>query len=252
MKFPAPAPSQSIAEGSGVVPPILPNFTDMNRGVQRTLAVARKEFRSEVRNRYGLNSMVMFAGTVALVVLFSIGREQISAPVVAALLWVSFFFMSISGLSRTFLSEQERGTLLLLRLSTSASPVFFGKLLYNSALALASNIVLIALFLGVMPDAYDGPIEGLLTATAVLSLGFSGALTIVSALLARASERGMLTAVLSLPLLLPLVFLGVDVLSEGAAGKGAREMGSELLLIVAYVALMIIVGYILFDQIWKE
>jgi heme exporter protein B len=224
----------------------------MNRGVQRTLAVAQKEFRSEIRNRYGLNSMGMFAGTVALVVLFSVGREQLSPPVVAALLWISFFFMSVAGLSRTFLSEQERGTILLLRLSTSATPVFFGKLVYNAALAIASNLLLAFLFLTVMPDAYRGPLTGLVTGTAILSIGFAAAITIVSALLARASERGMLTAVLSLPLLLPLVFLGVDLLSEGAAGKGPGEMGSELLLVSAYVSLMIIVGYILFDQIWKE
>lgn len=224
----------------------------MNRGVQRTFAVARKEFRSEVRNRYGLNSMGMFAGTVALVVLFSVGREQLSPAIVAALLWISFFFMSVAGLSRTFLSEQERGTILLLRLSTSAIPVFFGKLLYNAALAIASNLLLGALFLMVMPDAYRGPVTGLVTGTIVLSIGFAAAITIVSALLARASEKGMLTAVLALPLLLPLVFLGVDLLSEGAAGKGAWAMGSELLLVSGYVSLMVIIGYILFDQIWKE
>lgn len=235
-----------------MVPPILPNFRAMNRGVQRTLAVAQKEFRSEVRNRYGLNSMGMFAGTVALVILFSVGREQVSPPIVAALLWISFFFMSVAGLSRTFLSEQERGTILLLRLSTSATPVFFGKLVYNAALAIASNLLLCVLFVMLMPEAYRGTATGLVTGTTVLSIGFAAAITIVSALLARASERGMLTAVLSLPLLLPLVFLGVDLLSEGAAGKGLQEMGSELLLVSAYISLMIIVGYILFDQIWKE
>ena len=245
-------PTQSIAEGSGAVPPILANFVVMNRGVQRTLAVAQKEFRSEVRNRYGLNSMGMFAGTVALVVLFSVGREQVSPAMVAALLWISFFFMSVAGLSRTFLSEQERGTILLLRLSTSAIPVYFGKLLYNAGLAIASNLLLGALILTVMPDSYRGPVSGLITGTIVLSIGFAAAITIVSALLARASEKGMLTAVLALPLLLPLVFLGVDLLSEGAAGKGIRAMGSELLLVSGYVSLMIIVGYILFDQIWKE
>lgn len=244
--------SQRIANRVGEEGTRLHSFVAMNRGVQRTIAVARKEFRSEVRNRYGLNSMAMFAGTVALVVLFSVGRELPAPPVVAALLWISFFFMAVTGLARSFLSEQERGTILLLRLSTSATPVFFGKLLYNGTLSLGANLMLILLVLLILPGAYRGPLGGLIAVTGLLSLGFAGAITIVSALLARASERGMLTAVLALPLLLPLVFLGVDVLSAGAAGKGIGAMVQDILLMAAYIALMVILGFILFDLIWKE
>ena len=38
---------------------------------------------------------------------------------------------AMSGLSRTFVSEEDRGTVIFLQLATRPSVVYFGKLLFN-------------------------------------------------------------------------------------------------------------------------
>ncbi len=224
----------------------------MTRVVRQSLAVVQKELRSELRNRFGLNSMGMFIVTLLLVLLFSVGRTHLTPSITAALLFISFYVMAVSGLGRTFLAEQERGTILLLRSATSGSAVFIGKLLYNIGLSLLSNLIFVALFVVVIPGVWTGSVAGLILATVVLSVGFAAALTIVSALLARAAEKGMLTAVLALPIILPLVFLGVEILGTGAGGKGLTEMGPELSIMATYTIVLVALSFVLFDLIWKD
>ena len=224
----------------------------MSQGFRQAIAIARKDFRSELRTRYALNATGMFVAVVVTVVVFAMGREELSPAILAGLLWICFFFAGVTGLSRSFVQEQERGTILLLRLTLPSTPVYFGKLIFNTTLSLVTNGLILLLFLIFIPDVYRGDLLTLVTITLVLSLGLAAALTIVSAIIARASARGALSAVLSFPIILPLIILGVDMLGRGADGKPIDVMLNELLISGIYVALVIALSYILFDLLWKE
>ena len=69
-----------------------------------------KEFQSELRTRYALNALLMFVVTTLSIVLFSVGSENVSTDVLSGILWIVIFFSSMSGLSRTLVSEEELGT----------------------------------------------------------------------------------------------------------------------------------------------
>ena len=224
----------------------------MARLVRQSLAVVRKEIRSELRNRFGLNTLGMFIVALLLVLLFSIERSRVTPGISAALLFISFYVLALSGLGRTFLAEEERGTMLLLRTATNAGAVFLGKLIYNVGISLVSNVLFALLYLLLVPNVWEGTIGGLMLATVVLSFGFAGAFTITSALLTRASEKGMLMAVLALPAILPLVVLGVEMLATGSAGMGVAAIGPELAIMTSYSIVLVALGFVLFTVIWKE
>ncbi len=224
----------------------------MSDGFKQAAAVARKDFRSELRTRYSLNATGMFVAVVVTVVVFAVGREELGPAITAGLLWICFFFAAVTGLSRSFVVEQERGTILLLRLTLSSTPVYFGKLMFNLTLSLVTNGLIVLLFLIFIPNAYGGDVPTRVVVALLLSLGLAAALTIVSAIIARASARGALSAVLAFPIILPLVVLGVDMLGRGAEGKSLAVMTNELLLVGAYVIITIALSYILFDLLWKE
>lgn len=224
----------------------------MGEAIRQALAVARKDVRAELRTRYALNATGMFVVVVVSVVAFAIGPEILSPAIVAGLLWICFFFSAVTGLGRSLVAEQERGTMLLLRLSVPSTPVYFGKLLFNLGLALLSNGLIIALFLVLVPDGWSGDVGSLLVIGAVLSLGLAAALTIISGIIARASARGALAPVLSFPILLPLIFLGVDMLRRAGEGKPLSAMLDTLALSFAYTVVVVAVSYILFDLLWKE
>jgi len=224
----------------------------MGESIRQALAVARKDLRAELRTRYALNATGMFVVVVVSVIALAIGPERLSSAVVAGLILIALFFSSVTGLGRSIVGEQERGTMLLLRLTVSSTPVFFGKLLFNLGLALLSNSLIVSLFLILVPGAWHGGLLPLFAITGLLSLGMAAALTIISGIIARASMRGTLAPVLSFPILLPLIFLGVDMVRRAADGKPLSVMLDMLALTAAYGGVVISLSYVLFDLLWKE
>jgi len=220
--------------------------------IRQTIAVARKDLRSELRTRYALNSLAMFVVVTVAVIAFSAGPERMSSGIAAALIWVSMFFTAVTGLGRSFISEEERGTALLLRLTLPPTPVYFGKLLVNILLALLSNTLLALLFLVMMGNVEVKSPGAFVVIVAVSSLGFAGALTIIAALIARSGAKGALYPVLAFPVILPLVLLGVDLLRRAMLGITLGNMADDLGLLALYAAAVMLVSYFLFDLIWKE
>ena len=82
--------------------------------------IFKKDWQSELRTRYAINALAMFILVTISVILFSIGQEKISEYLTGGLLWVVIFFSAMSGLSRAFVSEEERGTTLTLQLIANA------------------------------------------------------------------------------------------------------------------------------------
>ncbi|HVZ41021.1 MAG TPA: heme exporter protein CcmB [Candidatus Kapabacteria bacterium] len=220
--------------------------------LRQTLAVARKDFQSELRTRHALNSLAMFVVITVSVMAFSIGTERITSGIAAALIWVSMFFTAVTGLGRSFIGEEERGTGFLLRLTVPPGPTYAGKLLVNLALSLASNAMLGLMFIAMIRGAEVKAPGSFLVVVLLSSAGFAGAMTIIAALIARAGSKGALYPVLSFPAILPLIVLGVDLLRRSMSGIGIAAMADDLLLLGVYSIAIMLAGYLLFDLIWRE
>ncbi len=78
-------------------------------------AVFTKDLYSELRTRYALNALIMFVVVTLSIILFSTAGETVSPSLSAGILWIIIFFSAMSGLSRSFVSEEERGTTMTLR-----------------------------------------------------------------------------------------------------------------------------------------
>lgn len=104
----------------------------LRQSTRAAIAVLRKDLRAELRTRYALNALAVFALTVVLVVSFYLGprlapRDPLTPAVNSALLWIALFFAALSGLGRAFVHEEEAQTTTLLRLNAPPLAVFVGK-----------------------------------------------------------------------------------------------------------------------------
>ena len=193
----------------------------------------------------------MFVLSSLLLVLFAIGQDPVSERVQSALLWIVILFSASIGLGRSFVSEEETGTVLLLQLNTRASMVFAGKLLYTLVLVLGLNAVAVAVFLVVLDVPVRSP--GLLLATLGLgALGLSGATTLLAALIARAARSGPLLPVLLLPLLTPLLLSVVAATRKAILGAGWVAAQAEMLTLVGFAGATISAATLLFDFVWTD
>jgi heme exporter protein B len=224
----------------------------MANPLRQTLAVARKDLQSELRSRYALNSLGMFVVVSVSVMAFAAGTERMSPGVAAGLIWVTMFFSATTGLGRSFVSEEERGTTLLLRLTVAPTPVYLGKLLINLGLALATNLLIALMFQVMMTGVVVQSGVSFLAVVLMSSLGFAAALTIIAAIIARSSSKGALYPVLGFPVILPLMILGTDLLERAMLGDAVSSLANGLGMLALYTAAIIAVSWILFDLLWKE
>ena len=211
-----------------------------------------KDFRSELRTRYAINALAMFIIVAISVILFSVGNEKISPSLTGGLFWVVIFFTAMSGLSRAFVSEEERGTALTLQLIASPSTVFSGKLIFNIILVFAMNTV-IAILYSAMFEAFVIKNFALFLISFVLgNIGLAVSSTIIAAIIAKAGAKGTLYPVLSFPILLPLILTSVQLTLFAFDGISFERAKYELAIVVSYDVIMLTASYMLFDFIWKE
>ena len=218
----------------------------------KAYALFKKDFHSELRTRYAVNSLVMFIIVAISVILFSIGNERISQSLTGGLFWVVIFFSAMSGLARAFVSEEERGTTLTLQLIASPSTVFSGKLLFNLILVFMMNIV-IALLYSALFDAFVIQNFPLFIVTFLLgNIGLAISSTIIAAIIAKAGSKGTLYPVLSFPILLPLILLLVHLTLNSLDGTSFEQSVFELAMVACYDVIMLSASYMLFDFVWKD
>lgn len=215
------------------------------------IAVLAKDVQLELRSRYALNTLLLFAVSSLLIVAFAIGGEELSTGLRAVILWIIILFSAIAGLSHAFVSEEERGTILLLQLNATPSAVFVGKLLFNLALSLLMNTVVAVIF-SVVLGFGDANVLTLSVILLLGAIGLSGATTLISAIIARTPNKGPLFAVLSFPILVPLLLSVIGGTTEALEGGAISDVFTEVSTLIGYAGMVITASVLLFDYLWRD
>lgn len=215
-------------------------------------AVLQKDMLLEVRTRYGLNTIALFVLISVALALFSLAGEVLQREVLAALFWNTVFFAAMVALQRGFVSEAERHTALFLALSAPPTAIFLGKLFYNSAMALLVNALVALLYITTLNlEIFNWAIFA--SALLLGSVGAATSLTLISAIVANATSKGGLFAVLSFPILLPLILLVVRATKVATMDDAPLARAeTELQLLIAYTLVMLTLSLMLFDFVWEE
>jgi heme exporter protein B len=158
----------------------------------------------------------------------------------------------MSGLSRAFVSEEERGTALTLQLIAAPSTVFSGKLIFNIILVFAMNTIIAILYSAMFEAFIIKNFALFLTSFVFGNIGLAVSSTIIAAIIAKAGAKGTLYPVLSFPILLPLILTSVQLTLFAFDGISFERAKFELAIVVSYDVIMLTASYMLFDFIWKE
>ena len=221
--------------------------------VTSTFALVRKDMHSEIRTRYALNALVMFVVVAVATILFALRSDQPTSSVLSGLYWVVVFFTAMSGLSRTFVSEEERGTTLTLQLIASPSTVYFAKLIFNTVLTFSLTIAVTVLYMTVFASAFIIQTTSIFIGVVILgSLGFASASTIIAAIVAKANTRGTLYPVLSFPILVVLLMTVMNATTKALDGEPFDAALGDFQILLGYFLAMTAGSYLLFEYVWKD
>jgi heme exporter protein B len=174
------------------------------------------------------------------------------APSKMGMLWILLCFAAFSGLSHSFVHDEETGTVMALRLSMSAGAVYAGKLAFNLLLILAVAVIVTPIYMLITGMPMGAPLVFLLVMFSGC-VGLAGAATIVAALAAKAHGTGALYGAIGLPLLVVFLMLLLNAASavfiiDPPPVRLVRDIGGLL----SYGVLLITVSALTFGFVWED
>lgn len=215
-------------------------------------ALFLKDVKSELRTKFVATTLLLFILTSVSMFLFGTAGERINNGIASGFIWIIMFFSAMTGLSKSFVAEEERQTILFLKLTVRPLVVYFGKLGFNIILNLLLNTLAVILIFLFVDSVTIKCWEIFIINHILASLGIAAASTIISAIITKAAARGAIYPVLSFPVLIPLIVPGIDNTTMALEGATLADAMGNLQIMFAYCGLIISVSFILFDFVWEE
>ena len=216
--------------------------------LSETWHLLRKEVVLELRNRYALGGILLYV--VSTIFIVYIAFIRIEPPVWNVLFWIIVLFSSVNAIVKSFVQESGHRQLYYYQL---AHPIAFllSKILYNALLLLVLSGLCFAAFSFVAGNPVQ---NGAQFALAVFlgSLGFSVTFTFVSSIAAKASQSSTLMAILSFPVVLPILLVLVKISAQAIGMIPGRQAMDEVLILLAIDALLVGLGMVLFPYLWRD
>lgn len=219
--------------------------------IRRSFYIFQKDVKQEFKTRFAINAIILFAVVTLVAISFSVGVFSISFEIKSALLWIILFFSSMTALSHIFIREEETHTAETLKLISDPINVYIGKLMFNFLLLLILEIILIPLFY-VLMDFHVENIRIFLTIVFLGSIGLSAGATMIAAIISKASTKGALFAILSFPIMLPVIIAGINGTKIAVSNNGFDSAMGEIQMLFAYSVVVITASILLFDFVWNE
>ncbi len=219
---------------------------------QQLLGLLRKDLKLEFRERVLSTSLLLFVVSACFTVyqISFAGKARFNPLVWNALFWLIFLFSAFQALSRGFQREMDR-EFWYWYFILPPEILVMGKLLFHFLmLCLTSFIAWFFLSLFFFSPVQDPVLFILLILLACL--GISSALTLVSAIAARARRNAALLPVLGFPLIIPTLILVVRVSLIAIDGLDRTLAWKNILTLGALDLIMLSLSLLLFPYLWRR
>jgi heme exporter protein B len=211
-----------------------------------------KEFLLELRRKSVFSGLALYLFSTIFIyyLTFNLRQNLINPLVWSALFWVTILFSSVNTVAKSFIGEKKGQEIYFYSL-TSPSSIILSKLIYNfllcSALSFSGFILFVLLINNPITDFLVFGLTVLLA-----SWGFSGSLTLLSGIAAKANNSSILMAVLSFPIVISILLLVIKITKNCIDGLDRSVSYDELLTLLAINCLVTAVSYLLFPYIWRS
>jgi heme exporter protein B len=206
---------------------------------------------AEYRTREVLGGGIVFALLTLVVFNFAIDLRLDTAEEVApGILWIGFAFAGMLSFGRSFANERERGTLDgLLLAPIDRGAIYLARAITNTILMGIVELVSLPVFVAL----YNVRVvwSEILLATALGTIGFTGAGTLVAAIAANTRAREVMLPLLLLPLTVPVL---IGSVKATAMAIGARPVESLpwLQLLAGFDVVVVATAFLVFEYLLDE
>lgn len=211
-----------------------------------------KEIALEWRQRYAVGGMLLYVGSTIFVcyLSFKVNQNDLTPIVWNTLFWIILLFTAVNAIAKSF-AQERLGRLLYYYTIASPRAIIISKIVYNSLLML----VLAGIGFGFYVFVMGNPVAdlGLYLISIILgSLGFASVLTMVAGIASKAENSATLMAVLSFPIILPMLLMVMKLAKNALDGLDRSVSLDEISTLLAIDAIVIALSCMLFPYLWRS
>jgi len=208
-----------------------------------------KEIRLELKQKYVLNGILLYLVSTIFVTYLAF-ENVINPETWNSLFWIILLFVAVNGISKSFVQESPARHLYYY---TIASPqaVVLSKIIYNLFLMAILSALSFIFFILLMGNQVTN-VPLFLLALIMGSVGLSSVLTMVAAIASRASHNFSLMAILSFPIVLPLLATLMKISHTALTSADWSGLGGFIVILMTINLAVIILAYLLFPYLWRD
>jgi len=210
-------------------------------------AIIKKDFDIEIRQRYAIAGIFLFAVTTAYFIYKAFNK--LTALEWNILVWIIVLFAGLNAIVKSFVQERKETYLYYYSLFGPLE-VIVAKLIYNYLFTIFLTVVIILTFTVLFGNPIkDYPlfVKGMLLG----ALGISSIFTFVSSVSGAGSSNSTMMSILSLPLVLPSVLLLERITAVAMRLIQDTTIAKDLYLLASIDLLIIGMIILIFPTLWK-
>ena len=214
----------------------------------------RKDLMIEFRSREILISMITFGAAITLLYAFAFRPSPESMQTFApGLIWMIFLFVSVLALHRSYSLEKEFDAFsMILSAPVDRSVLFISKYLSGFIFLIVAQMVLLPLFFLFLQLSMPVNLAQMLGVFILVDLGISAVGSLLSATVMRVRVNEMLLPLLLFPMVTPLLISAVKSTASIMDNQPFNQWKLWFQLIVSFVIVYSVMGYLIFDYVSEE
>lgn len=171
----------------------------------------------------------------------------------AGVLWISFAFAGTLTLSRSLHRERDRGTWeALALLPIDWGLVYLVKVAANVVVLLVIEAITLPLYALLFGSDLLEPLFKLIPILVLGTIGLASAGTFLAALSSHGRAREILLPILLFPLLVPVLMMAMQGTQKAIAGLPSSDFVAEHVLLFAFDAIFLAIGWLTFDYVLSD
>ncbi len=207
-----------------------------------------KEILLEWRSKYAFNGILLYVLSTVFVCYLSF---KTTPPLVwNALFWIILLFTAINAIAKSFMQE-SKGRLLYFYTLASPHAIIISKIIYNIILMILMAFIALIAYSVVFTNEI-GDIWLYLLAVLLGSISFSTVFTMISAIASKAGNNGTLMAILSFPVIIPLLMLIIKLSKNAMDGLDQSVSYDEIGVLCVINVIVIVISLLLFPYLWRD
>lgn len=214
------------------------------------ILLLKKEVLLEWRLRYAFQGIVLYLVSAIFVVYLSFNQAKLELMAWNTIFWIILLFTGVNAIAKSFIQESKTRQLYYYSICSPVS-IILAKIVYNGLLMLLLGVTGFFIYAMVLGN----PIQDLLffgLDILLASVGISSALTMISGIASKTGNSGVLMAILSFPVIIPILLMVIKISKNALDGLDRSASTDEILTLLAINAIVLAISYLLFPYLWRS